>query len=134
MGTIHPDKLSAYRQTLIQRQAEREHQLDPLRLATLAQVKKVVSKISAPIKSVEQIYVFGSLTIPGAFSLESDIDLAVVGATAEGYWQLWEALSAALPEFTVDLRRLPEEKTPFSTHIRRTGSLIYARTSPSTHR
>ena len=127
MGTIHPDKLSVYRQSLIQRQAERERQFDPLRLATLERVKNVVNKICVPIKSIEQIYVFGSLTRPGAFLLESDIDLAVVGATAEDYWQLWEAFSKALPEFTIDLRRLPEEKTPFSAHIRRTGSLIYAR-------
>ncbi|MCZ7670228.1 MAG: nucleotidyltransferase domain-containing protein [Chloroflexi bacterium] len=62
--------------------------------------------MAASVSSVQQLYLFGSIICPGQFHQKSDVDIGVVGTTAEDYFELWRQLEAALPEWLIDLREL----------------------------
>lgn len=121
-----------YRQTFqerLQRDLEtREVQRQKARQA-------VISKAPAILKeypSVQRAYLFGSAARPGNFYPNSDIDIALEGTTATEYFAVWRNLEQALPDWTVDVREI-NDASSFADLIRRTGVLIYERTSsPST--
>lgn len=81
--------------------------------------------------SVRRAYLFGSVTRPGAFHEESDVDIAVEEATAQEYFALWRALEQALPDWAIDVRDITPAST-FADLVRKTGVLIYERAGSST--
>ncbi|HEY84523.1 MAG TPA: nucleotidyltransferase domain-containing protein, partial [Chloroflexi bacterium] len=76
-------------------------------------------------------YLFGSIIQPGNFHPESDVDIAIEGATAQAYFDLWRTLEEDLPEWAIDLRDI-SQPSPFADLIRQTGMLIYERENPTT--
>ena len=51
----------------------------------------------------QNVVLFGSLTIPGNFTLFSDIDQAVFGVPADRYYAAVAAITGLSAEFKVDL-------------------------------
>ncbi len=73
---------------------------------------------------VRRAYLFGSVTRPGAFRLDSDVDIAVEGIEAADYFALWRDLEAAMPDWPVDLREFVPG-THFAERVQMEGHLIY---------
>ncbi len=99
-----------------QREAARENALQVARAA----VPAIVAKYPA----IKAAYLFGSILRPGAFRVDSDIDIAIEGGSAEDYFALWHDLEEALPDWFIDLRDLPPD-THFTQRVYRTGEKIY---------
>jgi predicted nucleotidyltransferase len=123
------EEISIYRQTYHQRQAAQWEAREKARQSLLAHLLAVCSPLMAGFPSLERAYLFGSITKPGRFRPTSDIDVAVVGLTAEAYPPLWDLLEAALGErydYAVDLRPLPAD-TFFGQSVMAQGILLYER-------
>lgn len=118
--------LKACRENLRQRQArryrERETQRQAARTAVLAAIRTVLPEYP----QVQRIYLYGSITHPGTFGAQSDVDIAVEGTNAEDYFTLWRDLQEAAPEWEIDLREI-NQPCYFSDTVRQRGELIYER-------
>jgi predicted nucleotidyltransferase len=101
---------------LAEREASRER--------ALKAVRAVAPQIIARYSTVKTAYLFGSILRSGAFRVDSDIDIAVKGASAEDYFALWHDLEDALPDWFIDLRDLPPD-TFFTRWVYETGEKIY---------
>jgi predicted nucleotidyltransferase len=97
--------------------ANRKTQWETERQATLHQVITILDEVAGPF-SLSQAIIFGSLTQPGRFHVNSDIDIAVLDLPPEHFFDLAVALSQTL-ERDVDLVEL--EKVHFADKIRREG-------------
>lgn len=70
--------------------------------------------------NIRRAYIFGSVTRPGHFTPESDIDIAIDSIDAEHFFAAMSALSTALG-YDVDMVEL--EQCSFGAKIRREGIL-----------
>lgn len=56
---------------------------------------------------------------------ESDVDLAVLGATESELWSAYQTLAAVFPEYTLDFASLYTADPLFRHEIMRSGILLY---------
>jgi hypothetical protein len=98
---------------LAQRRAKNEQE----RQAILTRVLHLLDEVG-PACSIQQAYVFGSLTKPNRFGLNSDVDIAVEQINPERFFEAMSKLSTYLGR-EVDLVEL--NKCHFADKIRREG-------------
>ena len=128
MDTFSESQLAIYRQAHRERLNRQVEQRESWREKTLAMVKETVPSIAESIVTVNQVFLFGSITKPGLFRPESDVDIAVTGTTATDYFTFWRKLEEALPEWQIDCRDVSDNSF-FATWVKETGTLIYERSS-----
>lgn len=128
MTTSSESLAAVYRQNFLARQAKQREEREAIRQQALAKVKAVVPAVAAGVASVQQLYLFGSVIQPGQFHQKSDVDIGVVGTTAEDYFELWRQLEAVLPEWIIDLREVSSASF-FADRVKKTGLLLYERTN-----
>jgi uncharacterized protein len=92
-------------------------QRESARQALLSQLLDLIDKHSAEL-NISEAYVFGSITRPGRFREESDIDVAVEQLDAESFFRAMSLLSTALGR-AVDLVEL--HTCHFAQQIRERG-------------
>lgn len=85
---------------LKQKRQEAEH----LRLDMLEKLRKALAKIALEIQ-FDEAYIFGSITRPGRFGKESDIDVGFLGLQDEDFFRMMSRLSMEL-EWEVDVIQL----------------------------
>ena len=107
---VHISVWTKYRQ-------ERKAKLEGRRKAVLEQVATVLDTLSEKY-AWEEAYLFGSLTRPGRFWAESDVDIAVAGLGKFDHYALVGDISNLLDR-TVDVVRI--EECPFAAKITREG-------------
>jgi predicted nucleotidyltransferase len=120
--------MAVYRQSFIDRLTRQRDEREAYRLQALAKIQAVLPAVASGFSSVRHVYIFGSILRPGQFHAKSDVDIGVVGVTAEEYFALWRELEAAFPERPVDLRDVSMPSF-FADTIQKTGLLIYERTN-----
>lgn len=122
------NKFSSYQEHYQQREAAHRAEREAQRQAVLAQVLDKWPPLMAAFPALKRAYLYGSLTKPGWFRPDSDIDVALEGLPLEQEKALWDALEASLgDEFMVDLRPLPRD-TFFGEQVVQRGILLYERT------
>jgi predicted nucleotidyltransferase len=119
--------IHTYRKSFRERLQRDVQAREQVRRNLMQVVTACVPAICARYDSVQRAYLFGSLTQPGQFHAQSDVDVAIEGATAEHYFALWHALEEALPERVIDLRDV-EPHSHFGRSVRLRGQLLYERT------
>jgi len=83
-----------------------------------------VHKAAAALKSrfaVRRVILFGSLTHPAWFMLDSDVDLAVGGLDPKGYWQAWRIVEEIVGDRPVDLVEIETARESLRRAIERDG-------------
>ncbi len=96
-------------------------------MAARASARAAIPVVASRCPAIRRAYIFGSVTRPGAFRADSDIDVAVEGElSADAYFSLWRDLEAALPGWEVDLVELDQD-IYFATRVRESGELAYER-------
>lgn len=96
---------------------EKQARLERRRLAALQEVLAALETLSRKY-TWEEAYLFGSLTRPGRFGPESDVDIAVAGLSKFDHYAFVGHISNLLDR-TVDVVRL--EECPFAEKIAREG-------------
>lgn len=124
MANNTADNIGAYRQSFQSRLRRERQERESRREAALQMVRSVVPSIIAQYPGVKAAYIFGSILRPNAFRIDSDIDIAIEGDSAEEYFALWRELEAALSDWFIDLRDLPAG-TRFAQRVYETGEKIY---------
>jgi len=122
--------IRTYRRSFQARLRRRWKARETTRRRAMQTVRQKAPALLSNWPSVRRAYLFGSVTLPGAFHVRSDVDIAVEGVTAEEYFALWRALEQALPDWAIDVRDITPA-SPFADLIRRTGVLIYERANSS---
>jgi len=115
-----------FRQRMTAQQAEREILRQNAHRVAIAAIAQVISHYP----QITQIYLFGSVTQPGQFRPQSDIDIAVGGTDASTYFALWRDLETACPNWAIDLREI-NQPCHFTDIVRQTGELVYESQSSS---
>ncbi len=115
------------RATFLARQHRARAEREARRLTALEAVRQAILKCVPGYPSVHQAYLFGSIVRPGAFRLDSDVDVAVEGIGVAEYFELWRDLESAAPEWTIDLRDITGQSSAFAQRVQATGWLIYER-------
>jgi len=128
---IAPAQMETYRRAFQQRTQRALKEREDHRRKALLAVRDQAPAVLAAYPSVRRVYLFGSVTRPGAFDTASDIDIAVEGTTAADYFAVWRDLERALPNWTVDVREI-DAPSPFADRVRETGVLIYERADTAT--
>jgi predicted nucleotidyltransferase len=96
---------------------ERRAEWERRRLATLDRIITVLDAV-APEFGVTEAYIFGSVTKPGRYHEQSDIDIAVRWTGQGSFFDLAGEVSRRLGQ---DIDILPLDKIPFAEKIRREG-------------
>jgi predicted nucleotidyltransferase len=130
MEALSESQIARYRQTFQQRHVHQYQAREERRQEALMAIMPFLSTLAAATTSIQALYLFGSVTQPGQFHLHSDIDIGIVGATAEDYFIFWRELESALPEWLFDVRDVSDDAY-FSQRVKETGLLLYERTDPS---
>ena len=91
------------RQYYEEREARRRERREEERRRWLRRVREAVSEVARRHAGVKRVYLFGSLTRPGRFRTDSDIDVAVECDSPEAESAFWRELEHAL-EREVDMR------------------------------
>ncbi len=107
------------------RQAEKRRQREHLRRKWLARVRAAIRQLAPRHPEIEAVYLFGSITQPGRFTLRSDIDVAVATASVAAESAFWRALEEEL-ERDVDVRPY---QPPITFAVANYGECVYARES-----
>ncbi|MBE2220806.1 MAG: nucleotidyltransferase domain-containing protein [Anaerolineae bacterium] len=118
--------ITTYRQHFKAQQAKKLEEREAKRLYALETVTAVLPPIISQFPTIQQLFLFGSIVHPGQFHAKSDIDIGVLGTTAEDYFALWRELEAKLPEWIIDLRDISDDSF-FANTVQKTGLLIYER-------
>jgi predicted nucleotidyltransferase len=121
---------TTYREQYHKRRRQARQQREAIRRQALTAVTQAIPSIAASFPSIRRVYLFGSVTRPGHFHSGSDVDVGVVGATAEAYFAFWRELEATLPEWLIDVRDVSDDMH-FSHQIQQRGILLYERTDSS---
>ena len=122
--------IAAARQNL-QVRTERERIARETRRAAAEQaVTGAIKRVVADFPGLKRVYLFGSVVRPNAFRSDSDVDVAVEGVNAADYFAVWQAIEAAAPGWTIDLRDITRA-SEFAERVRMTGTLIYERVDQS---
>ena len=115
----------------LQVRTERERIARETRRAAAEQaVTGAIKRVVADFPGLKRVYLFGSVVRPNAFRSDSDVDVAVEGVNAADYFAVWQAIEAAAPGWTIDLRDITRA-SEFAERVRMTGTLIYERVDQS---
>ncbi|MGB9724152.1 MAG: nucleotidyltransferase family protein [Chloroflexia bacterium] len=95
------------RQYYAEREARRRGQREQERAWWLRRVREAVPDIARRHAGIKRVYLFGSLTQPGRFRGDSDIDVAVESDSPEVESAFWRDLERALGR-EVDVRSWSE--------------------------
>lgn len=71
--------------------------------------------------AVQRVVLFGSLAHEAWFALDSDVDLAVEGLSAEDYWHAWRLIEELVADRPVDLVEIEAVDGALAQAIRRYG-------------
>jgi predicted nucleotidyltransferase len=118
------EKLLAYRRSLQTRWERRREKAERRRQAAYCAVQEASAGVFCRYPSLHRAYLFGSVTYPGAFHAQSDIDIAVEGLDPQRYFDVWRDLERALPHWVIDLRDISSASS-FADLVRKTGVIIY---------
>jgi len=118
------DKINQYRQGAVQRYQARLQQREDRRLTARQAARQAIAAIIPLYRGVRRVYLFGSITRPGAFKAGSDIDLAVEGVDMALCFDIWRDMERLLPDWSLDVRSLNNDDL-FAARIRQKGELIY---------
>lgn len=100
-------------------QARQRAKWEEARQALLERLLRLLDELVGDF-DLHQVYIFGSLVMPGRFTNLSDVDVAVVGLPDEQFFKFSAALSSTLGR-DVDLVEL--DSCHFADKIRREGLL-----------
>lgn len=118
--------IAAARQNLQARAERKRAEREARRTRATLAVTKAVAQVAPRFPKVQRVYLFGSVTRPGAFRLDSDVDVAIEGLGVEEYFPVWRAIEEAAPDWNIDVRDITAP-SDFADRVRRTGRLIYER-------
>jgi predicted nucleotidyltransferase len=114
------------RESFIAREEKKLADLENRRQRALKAAVKAITNTAPDYPEVRRVFLFGSVLRPGGFRPDSDVDIAVEGVKAEGYFSLWRDLEEAMPGWTVDLRDLAPG-SHFASRVQARGYLVYER-------
>jgi predicted nucleotidyltransferase len=121
---LSDDTIAVYRRAFEERErrkyAEREHR----RQEALRAIRQAVRAVAPSYPAVQRVYLFGSVTRPGAFRPDSDVDVGVEGLDAAAWFDLWRDLEQAATGWTLDVRPL-KPGDHFCERVRQRGTMIY---------
>ena len=118
--------VAACRRSFFAREERARAKRELRRQAALKAATDAIDSIVAGYPAVRRAYLFGSVLRQGAFRPRSDIDIAVKGIDAAGFFALWRDLEEAIPDWAVDLRDLVPG-SHFARRVQDGGRLIYDR-------
>jgi predicted nucleotidyltransferase len=119
--------VAACRRSFIAREERERAKRELRRRAALQAAFNAIISIAPRYPTLDRAYLFGSVLRPGAFRIESDVDIAVEGVDAADFFSLWRDLEEAMPDWAVDLRDLVPG-SHFARRVQDGGRLIYDRT------
>ena len=122
--------IEACRENLQQREESKYQVRESRRLVAREAIHAAIQMVLPHYPAVKRVYLFGSVICAGAFHPNSDIDVAVEGATASTYFALWRELEEAVSDWRIDLRDL-NQPSYFSQRVRQQGELVYERKDPT---
>jgi predicted nucleotidyltransferase len=101
---LPPEEWKKYHpiQAILQRQSATYSQVERRRKHALRVARQAASMLQKEFDA-KKVVLFGSLAIPGNFTLWSDIDLAVFGVPADRFYAAVAAITGLSAEFKVDL-------------------------------
>ena len=102
-------------------QVERRRERETQRQRLLTEVTNDLRKYQSRQPGL-RFHVFGSLAQPGAFGLESDIDLAIEGLPPSAYWRVLREVEDLLQRENLNLVEL--ERCSFASQIRKHGLAV----------
>ena len=129
METLPPvsvEDVTTYRRNLHHRAQARLREKEKRRQRARQVVGDAVPVVVARYPTVRRVYLFGSVTRPGAFGPDSDVDIGVEGASMALCLDIWRDLEKAVPEWQLDVRSL-RKGDPFSERVCQKGELVYER-------
>lgn len=124
------EAIHTYRRNFQARLSRQLEARERARRRVLQTVRAKAPVVLSDCPSIRRAYLFGSVTRPSAFHEESDVDIALEGATAQEYFAIWRALERAFPDWAIDVRDITPA-SPFADLVRKTGVLIYERADSS---
>ncbi len=101
----------------------RYQERESLRLQRLEMIKAAICKIAPQYKEIEEVYLFGSILLPGHHGQASDIDVAVHCSDVAVESRFWFDLEHAV-RWNVDVRPYHE---PLISEISLKGEKVYGR-------
>jgi predicted nucleotidyltransferase len=114
------DKLERYKRTAYGRwQAERRQQ--EARRALAWELARQAAALLKHDYGAERVVVFGSLTHPGRFTLQSDVDIAAWGLTSANWLQAGAAVRELSDEIDINLVDVGACSPELSSAIERDG-------------
>jgi predicted nucleotidyltransferase len=116
---MNEQQLQQIRKNLQVRESARRHQRELLRLERLQEVENLLKRYFSDFPATK-VYLFGSILVPGHFTPDSDIDIAVENHPHDRL-DLYSALSRLLP-YPVDVVIM--EQCHFASEIRENGRLL----------
>ncbi len=116
--------IAACRASFVDREEKKLAERETRRQAALEAAANALHAVLPRYRKVRRAYVFGSVVRPGAFRLDSDVDIAVEGLEAADYFAFWRDLEGAMPDWPVDLRDLVSG-THFAERVQMEGHRIY---------
>ena len=116
------DKHTSFRQAWQKRWAEESRRDEERRRDAEARARGLAA-ILASEYSVTRVILFGSVTTPGEFGEDSDIDLAVEGLAKKAFFDAYGRLMSESP-YPVDLKPL-EDISPLIRARVREGRILY---------
>lgn len=122
--------IEACRENLRQREEKKYGAREQLRQKARTSILSAIERVFPDYENVKRVYLFGSITRPGKFRIDSDIDVAVEGTNAKEYFALWRDLERIITEWAIDLREL-NEPCYFTQTVQQRGELIYERKDDS---
>lgn len=99
------EDIEAARQHFYERERQRRARREAVRQQWLGRVREAILRSVGDNPGIQRVYLFGSLTQPGRFRPDSDIDIAVACDTPETESAFWRALERELAR-AVDVRPL----------------------------
>ena len=120
------EQVVACRKTLQAREERVRAERERLRQKALVEIRQAVHAVVGRYPVLRRVYLFGSVIRPGAFRLDSDIDVAVEGLDMGTCFDLWADMERAMPGWTLDVRALAGADG-FSERVRQRGMLLYER-------
>jgi predicted nucleotidyltransferase len=127
MGTaksLSSEALASYRQAFRKRTRERFLVREKHRQQAREVIVATVRIIMPQYPPVRRVYLFGSITKPGAFGPSSDIDIGIEGVGMGLCFDIWRDLEQVASDWQLDIRSLDPEDV-FSKRVHQKGELIY---------
>jgi predicted nucleotidyltransferase len=106
-------------------EARRFAEREARREQALRDVSAAVQQVAPRFPAVRRVYLFGSVTRPGAMDAVSDVDVAADDRlSAEDYFAFWKALEQSAPAWPIDFVDLGDD-AQFAALVREWGILVY---------